>query len=148
MSLETRIARLEDYVGAGRLWGGADIQAIAYSGYLAGKPGQVRGSVKPGTRRLAAMIGMRAAISKLQKPDRLRAAGADQADVEQAERIADETRQKFSLPALSDPEGIMARFVGIATDGGFSDAELDMLREKVGRQLARRPDAGQLVGSG
>jgi hypothetical protein len=147
MSIESRIQKLEEYAGTGQLFGGVTMGDIARSGYLAGKGGKI-GYVSPGTKRYCGMQGMGVVLSLMQRPERYRAAGADQAVVDAAQAKADRLREKYDLPGLDNPAGIMARFIGFATDGGFSPDELDALRSMITKQLARRPDAGQLVGSG
>jgi hypothetical protein len=147
MSIESRIAALEEFVGTGRLFGGVTMGDIARSGYLAGKGGKL-GYVSAGTKRYCGMQGMGVVIALMQRPERYRAAGADQTDIDAAQAKADQLREKYGLPSLSDPEGVLARFVSIATDAGFSADELIALRETITMQLARRPDVGQLVGSG
>jgi hypothetical protein len=147
MSIESRIAALEEFVGTGHLFGGVTMGDVARSGYFAGKGGKI-GYVSGGTKRFCAMKGMGVVIALMQRPERYRAAGADQGVVDAAQAKADRLREKYQLPGLDDPEALMARFIRFATDGGYSADELDVLRDELGRQLARRPDAGQLVGSG
>jgi hypothetical protein len=135
MSIESRIAALEEFVGTGRLFGGVTMGDVARSGYLAGKGGKI-GYVSGGTKRYCAMQGMGVVLTLMQRPERYRRAGADQAVVDAAQAKADRLREKYGLPDLVDTEGIMARFIGFAVDGGFSPDELAELREKITRQLA------------